>query len=173
LEHSAPPTPLPSPAPGGPPGRPVPPGGPGQASVGDILAGVESGPRQRYLELAQTLGAWPEVEASTYRHVGEWSPVFSLHGRQVLHVHFHKPHLISASLAIPGRLGEAARAAPGLTPRLRQRIDHEWRAAETFVEYRINTDDDRRAVEAAARAIYDALATLAPPPPPAAPAGLP
>ena len=129
-----------------------------QASVGDILAAVEGAPRQRFLELARTLGAWPEVEASTYHHVGEWSPVFTVRGRQVLHVHFHKPHLISASLAIPGRQGEAALAAPGLTPRLRQRIDHEWRAAETFVEYRINTDEDRRAVESAARAIYDALA---------------
>jgi hypothetical protein len=56
----------------------------------------------------------------------------------------------------------------------RQRIDHEWRAAETFVEYRINTDEDRRAVESAARAIYDALGgARSVPPAPTAPPQLP
>jgi hypothetical protein len=121
------------------------------------VAGVEDGPRGLFLELAQTLTSWPAVEVGTSYHAGGWSPTFLVHGRQVLHVHFHKPHLISASLAVPGRLGAAARAAPGVTPRLRERIEREWRAGETYAEFRINTAEDRRAVEAAAGAIYAEL----------------
>jgi hypothetical protein len=140
----------------GPPQGPAP-GQPARASVGEILAGVESGPRQRFLELAQALESWPGVTESTDHHVGEWSPVFAVNGRQVLHVHFHKPHLISASLNVPGRLGQAALGAPGLTPRLRQRIEREWGAGETFAEFRINTAEEGRSVLAAARAIYAEL----------------
>ena len=107
---------------------------PARASVGEILAGVVEGPRGRLLELAQTLTFWPAVADGTSYHAGGWSPMFLVRGRQVLHVHFHKPHLISASLAVPGRLGAPAQAAPGVTPRLRERIEREWRAGQTYAE---------------------------------------
>jgi hypothetical protein len=127
---------------------------PAQPSVGDILSGVEAGPRERFLGLCRTLRSWPEVAEGTYYHVGEWSPVYVVRGQQLLHVHFHKPHLISVSLPISGRLGEAALAEPGVVPAMRRRIEREWRAGEAYVEFRVNSEDDRRSIEAAARAIH-------------------
>jgi hypothetical protein len=129
-----------------------------QRDVGDILASVEDGPRERFLELRHTLMSWPGVEEGTYHHVGEWSPVYLVDRQQVLHVHFHKPHLISIALHIPRHLGEAALSAPGVAPAMRLRIEREWRANEAFVEFRVNTAADRHSIEAAAGAIYRELA---------------
>src|SRR5262249_54027362 len=118
----------------------------------------------RFLDLAEPLDSWPDVDTGTYYHVGEWSPVFRVSSRQILHVHFHKPYLISASLNVPGRLGAAALTVPGLTPRLRQRIEREWVRGEAFAESRINPAADARAVLAAARAIYGELVRPSSPP---------
>jgi hypothetical protein len=129
-----------------------------QLDVADILASVEDGPRERFLDLRRTLMSWPGVEEGTYNHVGEWSPVYLVDRQQLLHVHFHKPHLISISLHISGRLGEAALAAPGVLPAMQQRIAREWRANEVYVEFRVNSAADRHSIEAAAGAIYRELA---------------
>lgn len=128
-------------------------------AVDDILANVEPGPRQIFLDLALAVRDWPEVGEAAYYHLGEWSPVYTVRGQQILHVHFHKPHVISVTLPISGQLGACVLAEPHVGSTMKRRIERDWRAGEAYVEFRVKSDVDRRSVEAAARAVHRCLIT--------------
>lgn len=126
-------------------------------AVDDILANVEPGPRQIFLDLAQTVRNWPAVRESAYYHLGEWSPVYTVRGQQILHMHFHKPHVISVTLPISGQLGACVLAEPYVGTTMKRRIERDWRAGGAYIEFRVKSDGDRRSIEAAARAVHRCL----------------